>query len=162
VKRHFSIRIENEILSKIDRIALEEDRTRGAVFRRIVQHFFSKEESHECENHCENDRLGNDAGTCGGLQPDHPSGPRTLKEEKTMEKEFEQYAELLLAVLPREGRKELLYVLVDPHEPTPEIPAALAADMVGTPLETILGNHFLFGSVIGLALTRIWREEGRL
>ena len=39
---------------------------------------------------------------------------------------------------------------------------ALAAAMVGTPLETIVGNHFLFGAVIGDALTRIWREEGRL
>ncbi len=69
---------------------------------------------------------------------------------------------MLLAVLPTEGRKELLYALVDPHEPTLEIPASLAADMVGTPLETILGNHVLFGLVIGLALSRIWREEGRL
>lgn len=79
-----------------------------------------------------------------------------------MEKEFEQYVEMLLAVLPKEERKELLYDLVDPNKPTPAIPAALAADMVGTPLETILGNQALFGRVCGVALTRIWREEGRL
>ena len=35
-----SIRIENEILSKIDRIAAEEDRSRGAVIRRILRQFF--------------------------------------------------------------------------------------------------------------------------
>ena len=35
-----SIRIENEILSKIDRIAVEEDRSRGAVIRRIIRQFF--------------------------------------------------------------------------------------------------------------------------
>ena len=35
-----SIRIENEFLSKIDRIAQEEDRTRGAVIRRIIREFF--------------------------------------------------------------------------------------------------------------------------
>ena len=40
MKKHFSIRIENEILSKIDRIAVEEDRTRGAVVRRIIRQFF--------------------------------------------------------------------------------------------------------------------------
>lgn len=62
VKKHFSIRIENEILSKIDRIAVEEDRSRGAVVRRIVQQFFSKEESHE-SNHRENHSGG--GGTAG-------------------------------------------------------------------------------------------------
>ncbi len=36
----FSVRIENEILSKIDRIAAEEDRSRGAVIRRIIRQFF--------------------------------------------------------------------------------------------------------------------------
>jgi len=36
----FSVRIENEILSKIDRIASEEDRSRGAVIRRIIRQFF--------------------------------------------------------------------------------------------------------------------------
>jgi len=45
VKKHISIRIEHELLSKIDRIAAEEDRSRGAVVRRIVQQFFSKEEA---------------------------------------------------------------------------------------------------------------------
>ena len=35
-----SIRIENEILSKIDRIAAEEDRSRGAVIRRIIRQYF--------------------------------------------------------------------------------------------------------------------------
>ncbi|MHB8544259.1 MAG: CopG family ribbon-helix-helix protein [Leptospirales bacterium] len=67
MKKHFSIRIENEILSKIDRIAADEDRSRGAVVRRIIQQFFAKEESHESENRRENDRPGNDAGFGGGL-----------------------------------------------------------------------------------------------
>ena len=67
MKKHFSIRIENEILSKIDRIAAKEDRSRGAVVRRIIQQFFSKEESHESENCRKNDRPGNDAGVVGGL-----------------------------------------------------------------------------------------------
>ena len=39
-KTVFSVRIENEILSKIDRIAAEEDRTRGAVIRRVLREFF--------------------------------------------------------------------------------------------------------------------------
>ena len=42
VKKHFSVRSENEILSKIDRIAADEDRSRGAVVRRIIQQFFFK------------------------------------------------------------------------------------------------------------------------
>ncbi|WP_156182965.1 ribbon-helix-helix domain-containing protein [Leptospirillum sp. Group II 'CF-1'] len=67
VKKHFSIRIENELLSRIDRIAAEEDRSRGAVVRRIIQQFFSKEESHENKNRRKNDRPGNDAGFGGGL-----------------------------------------------------------------------------------------------
>ena len=40
VKKPFSLRVEPEILSKIDRIAQEEDRTRGAVIRRILRDFF--------------------------------------------------------------------------------------------------------------------------
>jgi len=40
VKKHCSVRIENEILSKIDRIAAEEDRSRGAVIRRIIRQYF--------------------------------------------------------------------------------------------------------------------------
>ncbi len=35
-----SIRLEREILSKIDRIAEEEDRSRGAVVRRIIRQYF--------------------------------------------------------------------------------------------------------------------------
>ena len=42
-KQVCSIRIENEILSKIDRIAAEEDRSRGAVIRRIIRQFFHVE-----------------------------------------------------------------------------------------------------------------------
>ncbi len=40
VKKPFSLRVEPEILSKIDRIAKREDRTRGAVIRRILRDFF--------------------------------------------------------------------------------------------------------------------------
>ena len=66
MKKHFSIRIENEILSKIDRIAADEDRSRGAVVRRIIQQFFSKEESHESETHRKNDCSGSDVDSGGG------------------------------------------------------------------------------------------------
>ena len=66
MKKHCSIRIENEFISKIDRIACEEDRTRGAVIRRIIRQFFEGGKN-ESENHRENDRLGNDAGNGGGL-----------------------------------------------------------------------------------------------
>ena len=65
MKKHFSIRIESEILSKIDRIAVEEERTRGAVIRRIIRTFF-KEEPNE-NNRRENDRPGDDVGIGGGL-----------------------------------------------------------------------------------------------
>ncbi|MHB8422329.1 MAG: CopG family ribbon-helix-helix protein [Leptospirales bacterium] len=67
MKKHFSIRIEHEILSKIERIAAEEDRSRGAVVRRIVQQFFSKEEANESENHRKNNCPGNDVDLGGGL-----------------------------------------------------------------------------------------------
>lgn len=66
-KQAFAVRIESEILSKIDRIPVGEDRSRGAVIRRIIQQFFLKEESHDSNNHRENDRPGNDVGNGGGL-----------------------------------------------------------------------------------------------
>lgn len=43
MKKHCSIRIENAFISKIDRIAETEDRTRGAVIRRIIRQFFQVE-----------------------------------------------------------------------------------------------------------------------
>ena len=76
-KQVCSIRLPEEILREIQKIAKKEDRTRGAVIRRIVQQFFSKEESHESENH-RDDRPGNDVGIGGGLQPDHQSGTRAV------------------------------------------------------------------------------------
>ena len=66
-KQVCSIRLPEEILREIEKIAKEEDRTRGAVIRRIVQHFFSKEKSHESENHRENDHLRDDVDLDGGL-----------------------------------------------------------------------------------------------
>ena len=76
-KQVCSIRLPEEILFEIEKIAKKEDRTRGAVIRRIVQHFFLKKESHE-DNHRENH--SGECGTAGhdGLQPDHQSGPRTV------------------------------------------------------------------------------------
>ena len=39
-KQVCSIRLPEEVLREIEKIAKKEDRTRGAVIRRIVQHFF--------------------------------------------------------------------------------------------------------------------------
>ena len=49
-KQVCSIRLPEEILREIEKIAKEEDRTRGAVIRRIVQHFFSKEKNRDRKN----------------------------------------------------------------------------------------------------------------
>ena len=91
---------------------------------------------------------------------------RTMKEEKqSPENKIDRYAEMLLGVLPAEGGKELLFEAcrpVDPKEPAPEIPEALRAVLVGTPLEPLLKNDFLFGTVCGAVISRIWRKEGRL
>ena len=70
-KQVCSMRLEGEILSKIDRIACEEDRTRGAVIRRIIRQFFEGGKN-ESENHRENDRPGKDVGIGGGHGRDTP------------------------------------------------------------------------------------------
>ena len=46
-KQAFAVRLPEEVLQAIGKIAEEEDRTRSAVIRRIVQQFFSKEETNE-------------------------------------------------------------------------------------------------------------------
>ena len=43
-KQFCSIRLPEEILQEVEKIAKKEDRSRSAVIRRIVQQFFSKEE----------------------------------------------------------------------------------------------------------------------
>jgi hypothetical protein len=43
VKKHCSIRIDNEFLTKIDQIAREEGRSRGDVIRRIIRNNFEEE-----------------------------------------------------------------------------------------------------------------------
>ena len=66
-KQFCSIRLPEEILREIEKIAKKEDRTRSAVIRRIVQQFFSKEEKNESKNRRESDRPGNDVDSGGGL-----------------------------------------------------------------------------------------------
>ena len=48
-KPAFSFRIENDILSKIDKLAAAEDRTRGAVIRKILKEFFLVSANSESE-----------------------------------------------------------------------------------------------------------------
>ena len=68
VKKQFcSIRLPEEIFREIEKIAKKEDRTRSAVIRRIVQQFFSKEETNASENHPKNNCHGNDIDNGGGL-----------------------------------------------------------------------------------------------
>ena len=43
MKKHCSIRIDNEYLTKIDQIAREEGRSRGDVVRRIIRNNFKEE-----------------------------------------------------------------------------------------------------------------------
>lgn len=85
-KQVCSIRLPEEILREIEKIAKKEDRTRGAVIRRIVQHFFSKEESHESD-HRENHSGGCGIAGHGGLQPDHQSGPRTVIKQSSKQED---------------------------------------------------------------------------
>lgn len=59
-KQFCSIRLPEEILREVEKIAKKEDRSRSAVIRRIVQQFFSKEKPNESENDWKNDRPGND------------------------------------------------------------------------------------------------------
>ena len=65
-KQFCSIRLPEDIFREIEKIAKKEDRTRSAVIRRIVQQFFSKEETHESKNHRTNNCPGNDV-VGGGL-----------------------------------------------------------------------------------------------
>ena len=66
-KQFCSIRLPEDIFREIEKIAKKEDRTRSAVIRRIVQQFFSKEETHESENHGKNNCPGNGIDLGGGL-----------------------------------------------------------------------------------------------
>ena len=43
MKKHCSIRIDNEFLTKIDQVAREEGRSRGDVVRRIIRNNFEEE-----------------------------------------------------------------------------------------------------------------------
>ena len=43
MKKHCSIRIDNEFLTKIDQIAREEGRSRGDIVRRIIRNNFEEE-----------------------------------------------------------------------------------------------------------------------
>ncbi|MHB8543861.1 MAG: ribbon-helix-helix protein, CopG family [Leptospirales bacterium] len=72
-KQFCSIRLPEEILREIEKIAKEEDRSRSAVIRRIVQQFFSKEEEDERTDCAE---LGGEGGE------DH--APRFSLDEREM------------------------------------------------------------------------------
>lgn len=166
-KQVFSIRIDPEILRRIRRLAGKERTTIGAIVRESLDEFLkSKEEKNENKNHRENHSGWRNSSGPRGLQPNHQSEPRTMKEEeKTMENEFykrqqEDPAEMLLSVLPEKGKEELLFLAMkDPEALRPNLTETVG---MGNWLDS--GNEKFLASVVADAIERlrIVKEEERL